>query len=87
MNKKLDVILNDQFLQILQGDNFDCQSYLADLIGKKSFSELMQTYSSYEKKEANLNNFLEDFALENEKFLKKQFSLPDKYGVSLKELF
>ena len=80
MEKRLDKILNDQFLQILQKEDFDSSEYITKLIKSSNIENLIDLYINYQNKEKEINLYLEEFSLQNDNFLKNQFNLPDQYG-------
>ena len=80
MDKRLDDILNDQFLQILQKEDFNSSEYITNLIQTSDIENLIELYINYQNKETQINSYLENFALKNDNFLKNQFKLPDLYG-------
>lgn len=80
MEKELEIILNDKFLKTIQTKNFNSSEYISNLIQSVDITELIDLYLDYQEKEKRIDNYLENFALDNVNFLNSQFNLPDKYG-------
>ena len=80
--KNADTFLSDQFLSQLLDPNYDCAEYVSTTISRTNLEDLVDLYFSLIEKNKSIDEYLSNFALQNEDFLRKQFSIPGKYGVS-----